>query len=442
MASSQKFSSGLNNWAGTDKPKRVDFVEDNRILDENALWKGDYDADGGVKAAGGIGGYALAKSQYDPQGAVSGAGGIASYALDRASYDAGGGIAQAGGIGAAINSALLQNGGFGVYQHAKTGTVHSLSSSGGGGNIRFVAVGPYLSGDTFVVDGTACSAQTPDGQPLIDNCFVQNAVVTCFREGNVLNFNMGGGVGVNYDVVGGTTRPLARTNRFWVLTDTPIGAYHLVESLTDATPAVLGAVSSGDVVIVTKGAHYPFGALKGPRNIALRPAAAYQWSGSAWQERNFEFYYNNAWVAMDANLYNNGALVQWVVRGNPSSGYDAGTVLYVSSFVSTSGQGVAGILCTAQKIDVSSYNYLKVYATDFSTNVNFWPSFALADTHFTNAYLLPPLYARGSIGRIGEHSVNISHLTGSYYVVIFDAVGGDANLMSSAHINRVWLSLT
>ena len=43
MGSIYKFPSGLNNWIDSDKPERIDFVEDNEIIDENAMWKEDYD---------------------------------------------------------------------------------------------------------------------------------------------------------------------------------------------------------------------------------------------------------------------------------------------------------------------------------------------------------------------------------------------------------------
>jgi Phage tail fibre repeat. len=54
MGSTNKFSSGLNNWVDSDKPERIDFVTDNEIIDENAMWKDDYDPNGTIAAAGGI----------------------------------------------------------------------------------------------------------------------------------------------------------------------------------------------------------------------------------------------------------------------------------------------------------------------------------------------------------------------------------------------------
>lgn len=55
MSSTNKFSSGLNNWLDSDSPERLDYVSDNQVLNDNAMWKAAYDADGSVATLGGIG---------------------------------------------------------------------------------------------------------------------------------------------------------------------------------------------------------------------------------------------------------------------------------------------------------------------------------------------------------------------------------------------------
>lgn len=70
MGSSAQFASGLNNWVASDKPKMNDFVSDNRIVDENAMWRADYDASGNVAGAGGIPGY-VEQALEDLAGEVS-----------------------------------------------------------------------------------------------------------------------------------------------------------------------------------------------------------------------------------------------------------------------------------------------------------------------------------------------------------------------------------
>jgi len=43
MPPTTKFPHGLNNWTGTDKPSRTDFVSDNEIIETDAMWKEEYD---------------------------------------------------------------------------------------------------------------------------------------------------------------------------------------------------------------------------------------------------------------------------------------------------------------------------------------------------------------------------------------------------------------
>ena len=83
MASTNKFElSGLSDWLEDDRPERMDFVEDNRILDEDAMWKATYDTGGLVADAGGIVDYVqaqaavgnMAKAEYDPDEAVAAVG--------------------------------------------------------------------------------------------------------------------------------------------------------------------------------------------------------------------------------------------------------------------------------------------------------------------------------------------------------------------------------
>lgn len=89
---------------------------------------------------------------------------------------------------------------FAVYLHKKTGTVHALTCSGGGNNIKFVATDAYAAGDTFTVNGVEVAAQTPDGQPLTDGFFVAGAVVNCFLNGDTVNFKGGGGIRESYRI--------------------------------------------------------------------------------------------------------------------------------------------------------------------------------------------------------------------------------------------------
>lgn len=111
-----------------------------------------------VASTGGGGTGDMLKSDYDPNDVVSAAGGIPNVAFD-------------------------------TYTHSSSGTVHFLSG-GTGPNIKFIATADYVAGDTFEVNGTACTAQTSDGVALANNCFIDGMTVSCFRENNALVFNV------------------------------------------------------------------------------------------------------------------------------------------------------------------------------------------------------------------------------------------------------------
>lgn len=77
-----------------------------------------------------------------------------------------------------------------LYDCKKTGTQHVLT--GQGDNIRFTAAADFTAGDTFSVNGVACTAKTAAGDALWSGYFKSGAVVVCWRSGNNLTFNGGG----------------------------------------------------------------------------------------------------------------------------------------------------------------------------------------------------------------------------------------------------------
>lgn len=188
MGSASKFSHGLNNWVGTDKPVRADFVSDNETVNDNAMWKEDYDAQGTVLQAGGIATYALPKSTYDPQGVIGQtAGGIPGYALAKQAYDADGSVALEGGISAAIDNAVQTMGGFSLFEYGKVGTLHHLT--GVGANIKFVATAAFNAGDAIQVNGTQMTLRIQGTTgALCTNYWLAGDTVICTASGTTLTF--------------------------------------------------------------------------------------------------------------------------------------------------------------------------------------------------------------------------------------------------------------
>ena len=157
MADISLFPSGLSNWSGSDKPKREHFVSDNRTLDENAMWKADYDQNGNIAAVG-IEEYVT--TQIDTA--------IGNYASSNTSSN-----------------------GFVTYLHSKAGNSHELEPELNEGDIiKFVATDDFNKGDNFFIDNNPIGAITTDGEPLMEGAFKEDSVVTCFKTANTLIFNV------------------------------------------------------------------------------------------------------------------------------------------------------------------------------------------------------------------------------------------------------------
>lgn len=80
----------------------------------------------------------------------------------------------------AIDTAMAANrdNGIPLATEVVTGTAHALTRSVTSAPVfRFIATGNFASGDTFTVDGTACTAIYPNGEALEDNAYVVGAVV-------------------------------------------------------------------------------------------------------------------------------------------------------------------------------------------------------------------------------------------------------------------------
>lgn len=80
----------------------------------------------------------------------------------------------------AIDTAMAANrdNGIPLATEVVTGTSHAITRTVTSAPVfRFVATGNFTSGDTFTVDGTACTAIYPNGEALEDNAYVVGAVV-------------------------------------------------------------------------------------------------------------------------------------------------------------------------------------------------------------------------------------------------------------------------
>lgn len=121
------------------------------------------------------------KTQADAAFATAAQGALAASAVQSVN----------GKTGMAVTLDPQDVGGLSTYTCATSGTTHALT--GTGNNIKFVADAAYNEGDTITVNGQVVTAQTQDGDALVDGAWASGATVVCWLNGTALTVASGGG---------------------------------------------------------------------------------------------------------------------------------------------------------------------------------------------------------------------------------------------------------
>ena len=231
----------------------------------------------------------------------------------------------------------------------------------------------------------------------------------------------GGGASLNFKVVGSTSAPASpKENTIWVNTSTEITSW--VFSATEPETPAAGMVW----ISVGESSPVAFNALK-KNNITVYPLTAKQYVSGAWVDKEAKSYQNGAWVDWwNGELYKNGDEYEnitggWI--GTPKK-YDSAsnaveaTITRGSTTITMKPNGDGGCLVhTANKIDLTNYSKLifdgKVSgATAYASlaNMRVWSDFGTYQT--SNAVATASLQYHSN----GEVTLDVSKLTGSYYI--------------------------
>lgn len=233
----------------------------------------------------------------------------------------------------------------------------------------------------------------------------------------------GGGGGLNFRVVGGTTQPTnPKENTIWVNTNTAITDW--VFSAEQPTAA------SGRVWIST-GASSPveFNALK-KNGIQVYPLSAKQYVSGVWRYVAAKSYQGGKWVnwVWVSYLYNSGDKCEDITGGWSSSGYSGGGVEVTSATYGTDRITFTGtnnahnVACTNNPIDLSKYSKLKFFgavtADGSYDGRRFGLTVAISKTKdFSNSAAQMPLL-KGTYD--GENAaLDISGVSEKFYVAVF-----------------------
>lgn len=449
MGSSSKFPSGLNNWVDSDKPVRADFATDNKVLDENILWKDIYDSDGAVAASGGIPGFSMAAVDYDSDGSVLAAGGIPGYTMSKSVYDPSGAVAQAGGIVAAI----AQNDGFTLYTHSRSDGVHTLTAANDGPNVKFIATADFSVSDTFQINGVAYVAKTTNGRDWPDKMFLSGSVVVGYCSSGIFYAPVSG-TSQNYDVVAVSdfsVMPVSpRVNTIALQTETPIG-YYMLDTVQPQKRVDNTELQSGDVWIQL-GSYSLYGFSTLPNNTAIiYPLAAMQWDGSVWNHKDAKIFQNGIWKDISAFLLDHSNMFDPLTGGythakppNASGAYQDpafttdGILLATTSYINQSFR-------VSKMIDLTAWNKLYFeYTTSYFAvgpcSLSLGVSLQNYVTYLPQAaqgwpaeyYLMNPVVQPTPV--VAE--IDVSGLTGSHYILGSSSSG--ASVTCTVAINRIW----
>ena len=225
------------------------------------------------------------------------------------------------------------------------------------------------------------------------------------------------GVELNFEVVGGTTAPSnPKENMIWVNTSTKITSY--IFSATQPTG------SAGMVWIsVGTSSSVAFNALR-KNSVKVYPLSAKQYISDAWVNMDAQIYQSGVWVVFSTAKYyifrsGEGAVESLKAYHETNASISISkneiTTNYTNnvSFYATS-------LRTNEKINLESFSILKMSCKPSDVLDNSYAVFGLTNKAFTNADMEESAFsAKVSITESSSKqtfSVDISNITSSFYV--------------------------
>ena len=228
----------------------------------------------------------------------------------------------------------------------------------------------------------------------------------------------GGGGGLNFKVVGGTSAPASpKENTIWVNTSVAITGWVFSATAPSSPAAGLVWIPTGESSAVD------FNALK-KNGIQVYPVSAKQYVGGAWVDKTAKIYQGGAWKELITYLYNKGNECTdltggWAATATKPSGSGSTAVSPAvtkdtnSITISlTSGSEVGfkiGYLATAKSIDLTNYSKITTNVTKLSVAGEIIVSNSKASGF--------PKTATMKL-RVGANVLDISSLNGKYYVLL------------------------
>ena len=238
------------------------------------------------------------------------------------------------------------------------------------------------------------------------------------------------GTQLNFEIVGGTTQPSNPVeNTIWINTSNAITNYHFsVESPEEEEGVVWITIGTTSDV--------EFSPLK-DNTIKIYPLRVKQYISGTWIEKVVKTYQNGAWVDWwNSELYNLGDEYTHITGGFTSfcpgivDLTSMGTATKYDTYMYLYANGTSSAIGPAKMIDLTHFNKLNINFTSSSSNNR--RGIAVSKTKKYSDWA-------ASIGAssTGVKSVNISSLTGEYYVFVY--TWAYSTYPESTKFDKIWL---
>lgn len=233
-------------------------------------------------------------------------------------------------------------------------------------------------------------------------------------------FNMLGGAGLNFKVVGGTAQPENQTeNTIWINTDVEITGWVIGEE--DPSGPVAGMVS----IRSAAPSSVAFNALK-KNGITVYPLSVKQFVDGVWTIKTAQIYQDGEWKSLTVYFYKSGDEYTEITGGfskSKSSGQGTESLtkgsdsLYLNC-VGPSASGANFTVASVNKIDVTSFDtlYVKIKHTTTSAKKTRF-LFALGESRAMYAYDASVVVSKAESFE-GTLSLDVSDVTGEFYLLM------------------------
>lgn len=256
----------------------------------------------------------------------------------------------------------------------------------------------------------------------------------------------GGGVPLNFKVVGGTSAPSnPKENTIWVNTDAGITSWAFSAAQPETATAgmvwfKLDTTCPAEINIMKKNC------------VMVYPVSVKQYVGGVWAEKTAMTYQIGSWVEWTTYMYNMGDTCDhltggWKTRAwgsmsnnntakEPKVTYNETSVTFDNS--SNTSKLACGVWEPVKDVDLTNVKEVKITILNATSTGDYKKLFFMANRN-RNAYyhddsIAAQVDIQGSNSAV-TYTLNVEHLSGSYDLCV---CGGSYNGTTRAEISKIW----